>query len=59
MKRLFLGFLLCLFGALCLFAVPAAAAGFSDWAVLLVAGDDHAHSGAKSQVFDNARRDLA
>lgn len=53
MKR----FLLAL--TLCLLAVPAAAAGFSDWAVLIVAGDDHAHSGAKSQVFDNARRDLA
>ncbi len=44
---------------MCLFAAPAFAAGFSDWAVLLVAGDDHAHSGAQSQVFDNARRDLA
>jgi Peptidase C13 family len=43
----------------CLFAAPAFAAGFSDWAVVLVAGDDHAHSGAPSQVFDNARRDLA
>jgi hypothetical protein len=44
---------------LCLLAAPASAAGFSDWAVMLVAGDDHAHSGAPSQVFDNARRDLA
>ena len=38
---------------------PAAAAGFSNWAVLIVAGDDHAHSGAHAEVFDNARRDLA
>ncbi len=38
---------------------PASAAGFSDWAVLLVAGDNHAHSGNYSAVFDNARRDLA
>jgi hypothetical protein len=53
MKRFFLAL------ALCLFSLPACAAGFSDWAVLLVAGDDHAHSGAQSQVFDNARRDLA
>lgn len=53
MKRFFLAM------ALCVLALPAAAAGFSDWAVLLVAGDDHAHSGAPSQVFDNARRDLA
>ena len=37
----------------------ASAANFSDWAVLLVAGDDHAHSGAHSDAFDNARRDLA
>ena len=36
----------------------AAANQFSNWAVLVVAGDDHAHSGAPSKVFDNARRDL-
>src|ERR1700761_142136 len=41
------------------FTQIAAAADFSNWAVLLVAGDDHAHSGAHSMVFDNARRDLA
>jgi hypothetical protein len=40
-------------------APSAARAGvFSDWAVIVVAGDDHAHSGAISNVFDNARRDL-
>jgi hypothetical protein len=32
---------------------------FSHWAVVLVAGDYRAHSGAPSKVFDNARRDLA
>jgi hypothetical protein len=32
---------------------------FSHWAVVLVAGDYRAHSGAPSQVFDNALRDLA
>jgi hypothetical protein len=57
MKKLFLAFSLCLL-APALSAAPAAAAGFSNWAVAIVAGDDHAHSGAKSQVFDNARRDL-
>ena len=31
---------------------------FSTWAAVFVAGDDHAHSGATSEVFDNARRDL-
>jgi Peptidase C13 family len=53
MKRILLA--LCLM--LC--AGPASAAGFGNWAVLIVAGDDHAHSGAPSDVFDNARRDLA
>ncbi|HEY4972239.1 MAG TPA: C13 family peptidase, partial [Steroidobacteraceae bacterium] len=32
---------------------------FSHWAVILVAGDYRAHSGAPSKVFDNARHDLA
>ena len=36
-----------------------ATADFSHWAVVLVAGDYRAHSGAPSKVFDNARRDLA
>ncbi|HLI66831.1 MAG TPA: C13 family peptidase [Caulobacteraceae bacterium] len=41
-------------------AAPAARAGaFSDWAAIFVAADDHAHSGAHSEVFDNARRDVA
>src|SRR5476651_786704 len=53
MKKLFLAL------ALCLVALPASAAAFSNCAVLLVAGDNRAHSGAPSQVFDNARRDLA
>lgn len=42
-----------------LFAPVAEAAGFSDWAVLVVAGDWHSHSGAPSQVFDNGRRQIA
>ncbi|MBV9903036.1 MAG: peptidase C13, partial [Alphaproteobacteria bacterium] len=36
-----------------LFAAPAFAAGFSDWAAIVVAGDWHSHSGAPSEVFDN------
>jgi Peptidase C13 family len=32
---------------------------FSHWAVLLVSGDNRAHSGNPSAVFDNARHDLA
>ena len=50
----------CLFAFLLLLTVPgpAAAATFSDWAAMIVAGDWHAHSGNPSEVFDNARRDL-
>lgn len=40
-------------------ALPAQAANFSNWAVMIIAGDNHSHSGGPSQVFDNARRDLA
>ena len=45
--------------ALALGAAPARANQFSNWAVLIVAGDDHAHDGSHADVFDNARRDLA
>jgi hypothetical protein len=38
---------------------PSDLTDFSNWAVLLVAGDYRAHSGAPSKVFDNGRRDLA
>ena len=31
---------------------------FDDWAAVVVAGDFHAHSGAESEAFDNARRDV-
>jgi hypothetical protein len=33
-------------------------AHFDKWAVEIVSGDNHAHSGAPSEVFDNARQDL-
>jgi hypothetical protein len=36
----------------------AAAAPFATWAAVVVAGDWHAHSGAPSEAFDNARRDV-
>src|SRR6267154_8238 len=39
-------------------ASPALAGPFDSWAALVVAGDSRAHSGAPSEVFDNARRDL-
>lgn len=32
---------------------------FADWAAVFVAGDFHAHSGKPTEVFDNARRDVA
>jgi hypothetical protein len=44
---------------LSLFALPAAAGPFDDWAAVVVAGDWHAHSGGPSEAFDNARRDVA
>jgi len=40
------------------FALPACAADFSKWEAVVVAGDFRAHSGAPTEVFDNARRDL-
>src|SRR6476660_6581478 len=55
-KRVFLFLLLNIVAA---FGVaPASAGPFDSWAALVVAGDSRAHSGAESQVFDNARRDL-
>jgi len=42
-----------------LVAAPANAAGLADWAAIVVAGDWHSHSGAPSEVFDNARRDIS
>src|SRR5215472_4408286 len=41
------------------FLLCPASAGMSDWAAIVVAGDWHAHSGAPSEVFDNARRDIS
>jgi Peptidase C13 family len=35
------------------------AASFSDWAAIVVAGDHQDHDGNGSEVFDNARRDIA
>jgi len=48
-------------GALCamLLCSPAGAAGFGDWAAIVVSADNHSHSGAQSEVFDNGRRDVA
>lgn len=46
--------------ALLLGAAPASAGGpFSDWAVVVVAGDWRAHGGGHTEAFDNARRDVA
>jgi hypothetical protein len=51
-------FLFC-FGFLLSLTATVQAADFSKWAVLIVSGDNHAHSGNPSAVFDNARHDLA
>jgi hypothetical protein len=40
-------------------AASAATDPFANWAAIFVAGDWRAHSGRPSEVFDNARRDLA
>lgn len=40
-------------------ATSAQAGPFSNWAAIVVAGDYRAHSGEPSEVFDNARRDVA
>jgi len=48
-----------LFAALAAVTPAPAASAFSDWAAIVVAGDWHAHDGGPSEVFDNARRDLA
>ena len=37
----------------------AAPSPFADWSATVIAGDHHAQSGADSEVFDNARRDVA
>jgi hypothetical protein len=37
----------------------AAANQFAGWAAVVVAGDFHAHSGAPTEAFDNARHDVA
>lgn len=40
-------------------AAPAVAGPFSNWAVVVVAGDYRDHNGDPSEIFDNARRDVA
>jgi hypothetical protein len=45
--------------ALLMATAPARAAGFGDWAAIVVAGDWHAHDGSASEAFDNARRDVS
>src|SRR5215218_3326091 len=44
---------------LALSAPAQAASPFADWAVVVVAGDWHAHNGGPSEAFDNARRDVS
>jgi hypothetical protein len=51
--------LLCVALGVLLQPFRAAAGDFSNWAAIVVAGDNRAHSGAPSDVFDNARHDIA
>ena len=44
---------------LALLAAPASAAGFPQWAAVVVAGDSYAEDGKSSQVFDNGRVAIA
>jgi hypothetical protein len=39
--------------------VPSSTGPFSKWAAVVAATDNHAHSGAQSNAFDNARRDVS
>jgi hypothetical protein len=53
------GFLLGLILALTASHGARAASPFADWSVVVIAGDFRAQSGRPSEVFDNARRDVA
>jgi hypothetical protein len=62
MARLLLALLIALMPGVALMpgmALAAAPPDYSNWAVVIVAGDDHAHDGGYSAVFDNARKQLA
>jgi hypothetical protein len=37
----------------------AAESPFANWAAVVISGDYHAHSGGRSEAFDNARRDVS
>ncbi len=37
----------------------SASTDFSNWAVIVVAGDWHAHDGGETEAFDNVRRDVS
>lgn len=59
MRRLILTTAMILVSLTSLAAAPARAASpFANWAAIIVAGDNHAHDGTVSDVFDNGRRDL-
>jgi hypothetical protein len=58
LASLILALTLAVAGAASLPGAAHAAGPFADWAAVVVAGDFHAHSGAPSEAFDNARRDV-
>jgi hypothetical protein len=51
--------IICLLLVACFDATPAFAGPFGAWVGIVVAGDNTADGGAPSEVFDNARRDIA
>lgn len=57
MKRFLLAVLMVL-SPVTAWGADAALPDYSHWAVAIVAGDDHAHDGGPSKVFDNARKAL-
>jgi hypothetical protein len=40
-------------------SAPTAAGPFAKWTAVVIAADNHSHSGARSDAFDNARRELS
>ncbi len=51
--------IICLLVLACFGATPASAGPFDAWIGIVVAGDNTADGGGATEVFDNARRDIA
>ena len=51
--------IICVLVLACFGAMPASAGPFGEWIGIVVAGDNTADGGGATEVFDNARRDIA